>query len=600
MQKSLRMASVLVGMILLCVTPLTAQRPNAPTTQRLAVPLAVKIHTVFGGKPLRFNTLALRSKAGNQFSISRLAFLLSKFRLIRADGSEVKIPDATAYLNPIEQRERFVLPAVPMGDYSGMAFRIGLDKSVNHADPSRFPVGHALNPLVNGLHWSWQGGYIFLALEGRYRQADGKIGGYSFHLANDGDPMQVTLRQNFSLSRSSEMTLKLDAAKLLSAKSVIDIHPENGGDSTHSAVGDELARNLKANATQAFSLEAVTPLPESNNTAKQTQTQSKRFVGTPVSFQVPAGFPQPKLPADNPLTREGIALGRALFFDQRLSGNNRQSCASCHQPKSAFSDAGKPFSKGIDGKFGTRNAMPLFNLAWRETFTWDGRRTQLRDQVLAPIQDKTEMHQTLPRTVAKLRADKNHLRQFAHAFGTPTVTAERLSLAIEQYLLTLVSADSKFDQARQSKAEFTDEEKQGLLLFITEYDPARGKRGADCFHCHGGNLFTDSRYTNNGLKPSPNDSGRMRVTRQSADKDKFLTPSLRNVALTAPYMHDGRFKTLEQVLDHYSSHVHRSETLDPNLAKHPETGIDLSPQDKKALLAFLRTLTDPQFGSLGR
>jgi cytochrome c peroxidase len=238
--------------------------------------------------------------------------------------------------------------------------------------------------------------------------------------------------------------------------------------------------------------------------------------------------------------------------------------------------------------------MPLFNLAWASSYTWDGRRSRVRDQVLSPIQDAKEMHQALPQALRKLAADATYPAQFARAFGSKGVTAERLGLAVEQYLLTIISADSKFDRALRQEATFTDEEKQGLFLFITEYNPARDQHGADCFHCHGGNLFTDYQFKNNGVYDAY-DWGRSLVTNRAVDRGKFKTPSLRNVELTGPYMHDGQFKTLEEVVEHYNSGVHRSDTLDPNLAKHPDNGLQLSTADKKALVAFLKTLTDERF-----
>src|SRR5262249_30788964 len=160
-----------------------------------------------------------------------------------------------------------------------------------------------------------------------------------------------------------------------------------------------------------------------------------------------------------------------------------------------------------------------------------------------------------------LRSDRDYRRRFADAFGSPGITTERIGLAVEQYLYTLISADAKFDRALRREARFTDQEKRGLLLFVTEYDPAHGRFGADCFHCHGGNLFTDAQFKNNGLDAEFRDPGHYLVTGSDADRGKFKTPSLRNVELTAPYMHDGRFKTLEEVVDHYSRGVHRSATL---------------------------------------
>lgn len=180
---------------------------------------------------------------------------------------------------------------------------------------------------------------------------------------------------------------------------------------------------------------------------------------------------------------------------------------------------------------------------------------------------------------------------------------DQICLALEQYLLTLASADSRFDHAAQGDpaAEFTPEEKRGMTLFLTEYDPARGQFGADCFHCHGGALFSDFGYHDNGLVPRASDGGRAEATGNAFDKGKFKTPSLRNCAVTAPYMHDGRFTTLAEVIAHYSDHVARTANLDPNLAKHPAAGMRLSAADQSALVAFLGTLTDARWsGTTGQ
>jgi cytochrome c peroxidase len=184
---------------------------------------------------------------------------------------------------------------------------------------------------------------------------------------------------------------------------------------------------------------------------------------------------------------------------------------------------------------------------------------------------------------------------FARAFGSPGVTVDRLARALEQFLLTLVSQESRFDQAARKLTTLTESEKRGLQLFVTEFDPKNGVRGGDCFHCHGGTLFTSPAFANNGLPLAPDDIGRMEVTGKETDKGLFKVPSLRNIALTAPYMHDGRFATLEEVVEHYSSGMRRSATLDPNLAKHPEAGIQLKPEEKADLVAFLRTLSDETF-----
>ena len=204
------------------------------------------------------------------------------------------------------------------------------------------------------------------------------------------------------------------------------------------------------------------------------------------------------------------------------------------------------------------------------------------------------MGESIDNVISKLQADATYPADFrkAHSDG---ITPETLAKSLEQFLLTLISQDSKFDRAARKRDELTEEEKLGLNLFVTEHDPARGLRGADCFHCHGGTLFTDNLFHNNGLELDPSDTGRMEVSGNPADRGKFKTPSLRNIALTAPYMHDGRFATLEEVIEHYNSGVRRTDTLDPNLGKHPAAGLGLSASEKKALVAFLRTLTDDSF-----
>ena len=207
-----------------------------------------------------------------------------------------------------------------------------------------------------------------------------------------------------------------------------------------------------------------------------------------------------------------------------------------------------------------------------------------------PIQDPTEMDETLDRVTAKLAKKDDYPPLFRAAFGSEEITAEKLSLAVENFLLTLTAYDSKFDRALRGQSTLDGDEQRGFELFMTDYEPRTGQRGADCFHCHGGPLFSDHQFHNNGI--ASGDAGRFNVTRNEADRGKCVTPSLRNIARTAPYMHDWRFTTLKEAVAHYSSGVHRSATLDPNLAKHPEGGLQLSAEDRRALAAFLRTLSD--------
>ena len=365
---------------------------------------------------------------------------------------------------------------------------------------------------------------------------------------------------------------------------------DKDGAATHSRDGDPVAAALVTNLPGAFRVAKIlsaTPAISKPAPIKPLYMPEKF---TPYRFTMSGTFPVPDLPRDNPLIEERVALGRALFNETVLSRDGTIACASCHQSASAFSDP-RRYSIGVRNQVGKRHAMPLFNLAWKTSFFWDGRAPSLRAQALVPIQDPAEMNETLDRVTAKLAASPAYPRLFSAAFGSPEITAEKLGLALEQYLLSLTAYKSKFDLAMRGKAALSEDEKRGFELFMTEYDPRTGQLGADCFHCHGGPLFSDHQFHNNGLAPT-NDEGRYGVTRLEPDRGRFTTPSLRNVARRPPYMHDGRFATLEEVVAHYSSGVHRSPTLDPNLAKHPQGGLCLSAADQSALVAFLKTLSD--------
>ena len=284
-------------------------------------------------------------------------------------------------------------------------------------------------------------------------------------------------------------------------------------------------------------------------------------------------------------------MGKELFHETSLSRDGSISCASCHKAGAAFSDP-RRFSAGVRQQLGVRHAMPLFNLAWKHEFFWDGRAPSLRAQTLMPIRDHAEMDESLTNAAAKLAARTRYSAAFQAAFGSTEITPEKISLALEQFLLTLTSFDSKFDRAMRGAEKMSAEEKRGFQLFSTEYNPRRGQFGADCFHCHGGALFQSQTFANNGLDAEFQDTGRAKVTGKDSDQGKFAVPSLRNVELTGPYMHDGRFATLEEAVAHYCTGIKRSATLDPNLAKHPNGGVPLTEADQKALVAFLKTLTD--------
>lgn len=319
------------------------------------------------------------------------------------------------------------------------------------------------------------------------------------------------------------------------------------------------------------------------------------FTTTPYELRIPAGLPQPVIPDDNRLTVEGVNLGKELFFDKILSRDNTQSCASCHNQSFAFTDNLRDFSIGINGDKGSRNSMALFNLFYHNNgFFWDGRAATLREQSLMPIEDPLEMDSDLDEVVQKLNSTSKYPRLFNEAFGSSEITSEKMALAMEQYMFTLVSGNSKFDRVQAGLEEFTELEARGHSLFFEESKPEIFLVGADCFHCHSGPNFTNDEYINNGLDSEFTDKGYYETTGNTADIGKFKVPSLRNIAVSGPYMHDGRFRTLEEVVRHYNSGVKESPTLDPNV-KSSRVGLQLSDEDVEAVVAFLRTLTDDEF-----
>jgi len=318
---------------------------------------------------------------------------------------------------------------------------------------------------------------------------------------------------------------------------------------------------------------------------------------TPYPLTVPTWMPKPIIPDDNKLTVKGVALGRMLFYDPVLSRDSTQSCATCHAPDKSFAD-GKPLSPGIKGKPGPRNSMALVNLAYNTRgFFWDGRVASLEAQVIHPIIDPVEMDNTLQEVERRLRRSKIYPARFREAFGIKAkeeITIDLVAKAIAQFERTLISSDSRYDQIIWGQKGFPEEdEARGMALFFIEF--AGKTQHPGCSHCHFNPLFTDNHFRNNGLDKVASlldfkDPGRRAVTQNINDSGRFRTPTLRNIAHTSPYMHDGRFKTLEEVLDHYQQGGHGVVNEDPNILP-----FRLSPQDKADLIAFLKMLSDPTF-----
>jgi len=304
---------------------------------------------------------------------------------------------------------------------------------------------------------------------------------------------------------------------------------------------------------------------------------------TPGGFTLPAGWPPPMVDfTKNPLDGHKIQLGRTLFYDPILSRDSSVSCASCHSPFTAFAHTDHALSHGIGDSIGRRNAPALMNLAWQSRFMWDGAFTDLDEQILFPITHPGEMGEDTIRLRNKLQNIQTYRKHFASAYGDSTITTARVTGAIREFLMTLVSSESRYDSVQRKQAVFTGQEERGYTLFK-----------ARCASCHKEPLFSHYGFENNGLAPDAflRDPGRAGISKRSADYLKFKVPSLRNIAYTYPYMHDGRFKSLRQVLDHYSGDLHFSPTLAEVLQNNPI----LETNEKTDLLAFLLTLTDRKF-----
>ena len=322
---------------------------------------------------------------------------------------------------------------------------------------------------------------------------------------------------------------------------------------------------------------------------------------TAYNLTFPAHFPAPVAqPADNPLTVEGVALGRRLFYETALSNPSSMSCASCHRQELAFTD-GFAHSRGVTGGVTPRSAMSLANLAWEEKLTWDGAASSLEQQARIPIENPVEMHQSLAAGVARLQQMPSYPALFRSAFGSSTITEANTLKALAQFERTLISSSSRFDQYRAgNRTALTRDEIDGLILFSNHPSPVNGLRGGNCGDCHSGNLQTNHGFSNNGLDATLTDLGLGAQTGRATDNGKFRIPSLRNIALTAPYMHDGRFATLSDVLDHYNDHIAlNSPNIDPLILNGSNNlnggGLALTATEKAHIEAFLRTLTDFTF-----
>jgi cytochrome c peroxidase len=319
----------------------------------------------------------------------------------------------------------------------------------------------------------------------------------------------------------------------------------------------------------------------------------------PYKLSYPANFGNRiTIPENNPLTNQGVYLGRMLFYETKLSANNTISCGTCHQQRLAFTD-GKIFSQGIDSSFTSRNTMSLANLLWGRKFFWDGRANGLEEQAKEPINNPHEMGESLENVAKKLQKTKRYPTLFKEAFGTKMITGDRIVQAIAQFERTLISSNSRYDKYLQGEYKPTEQELRGMQLFMTSAEAGKNIRGANCGQCHGTPKIFMELFHNNGLDTVPKDIGRERLTGLLNDRGRFRVVTLRNIALTAPYMHDGRFKTLQEVLDHYNEHIQPSRSLSLFLqGRSNEPGgksLRLTKQEKEDIVRFLEMLTDSTF-----
>ena len=318
------------------------------------------------------------------------------------------------------------------------------------------------------------------------------------------------------------------------------------------------------------------------STTNSSQRLSEK--ATSIKLEIPKGWPTPPTDifASNPPTEEGFQLGRKLFYDGRLSKDGNFACASCHQQFAAFATYDHDLSHGFHDQFTMRNAPPLFNLAWKKLYHWDGGINHIEVQALSPLTAPNEMAENLDSVLDKLRADPVYKKMFQAAFGSSRINSQRMLKALSQFVGIMVSANSKYDKVMRGEDEFNSAEKHGYELYKVS-----------CASCHTEPLFTSLEFKNNGLPLNSylNDYGRMRITGETGDSLKFMVPTLRNLSVTFPYMHDGRLYSLYNVVDHYRKNIVVSNTLDSTLLKP----VELSDDDKNDLVYFLHSLTDTSF-----
>ena len=317
----------------------------------LGASLEIQVTPKFSGASIQPDSLRYQTSVGETFSMTRISYLLHGFALQRADGSWLELTNEVAWLDLEKSRSSLRLTAIPAAEYRSLRFHLGPDEALNHADIAKFPPDHPLNPNLNNLHWSWQGGFIFLALEGMWRNNSGALDGWAYHLARDTNRTRVNLAAPLDLTRDMRLELDFDLATLLNAPRPLSFAKD--GSSTHSRDGDPIAAALVANLPGAFHVRALKKQDASTAASAVVKPLFLPPKFTPYGFRMSATFPIPDLPKDNPLIEERVALGKALFNETAFSRDGTISCSSCHISNFAFADA-RRFSLGVRGQKGTQ------------------------------------------------------------------------------------------------------------------------------------------------------------------------------------------------------------------------------------------------------
>lgn len=574
--------------------------------------LEVRFRAVAGSEAIVADDLRYTNAAGNTFSVTKFEILLTRLVLVGPDGSTTPVADV-AGIDLLDADARTLAAiGVDGGTYEALRFQWGVRAEDNQLGFLDSSYDTWQWPPMNG------GGYHCMRLEGLWRDTDADLA-FRLHAGildrfgrvTDGSiELTVPLQQDVSGDGSAvALDVYVDVLSLMNDP-VIDLSAawENqdecplsdatcflGNPSMPSHESQALIRDNVASAVR------TRPMPEGEAGPSVVDLTPDVVYDSPVYIGIDRAITIPTMPApeDNPSTQEGIALGRRLFHDTILSSNREQSCATCHLQGAAFADP-RRVSRGATGATGTFNAPALINMGWTEApgnggtshagFFWDGRSPSLEDQALHPVPNPIEMNLPWDQAIERIQSDPRYPALFGAAFPGQEITPDLVTKAIAQFERSLLSFDSKYDRVMRGEENFTPEEARGFGAFIGET--------ADCFHCHGDSFFLQDRgdlaFANNGLDSMPK-PGLFAVTGDERDRGKFRTPTLRNVQYTAPYMHDGRFATLEQVIDHYSEGVALdSPNLDVNVRIRAERGA-LDEQTKSDLIAFLKTLSDPSF-----